>query len=122
MIERAPRQLAGLAFLVLAGLIAWGGTVDPAKASIRWIFVAVLGCFGMFSLFWKRATSQIERVYVKLIMLGIAIGSTAWLIPSSGSRALLAVAGVLVMLPLGLWILAWLRGRQTVGDDSHRPR
>ena len=84
--------------------------------------MVVLGCFGLFSLFWKRATSQIERVYVKLIMLGIAIGSVAWLIPSSGSRALLAVAGVLVMLPLGPWILAWLRGRQTDGDDSHRPR
>jgi len=45
MIERTPRQLAGLGFLVLAGLLAWGGTVDPAKASLRWIFVAVLGCF-----------------------------------------------------------------------------
>jgi hypothetical protein len=107
---------------VLAGLIAWGGTVDPGKASLRWIFVAVLGCFGILSLFWKRATSQIERVYVKMTMLGIAIGSVAWLIPSSGSRALLAVAGVLIVLPLGLWIRAWLHNRQTHGDDTHRPR
>jgi len=122
VIERAPRQLAGLAFLALAGLIAWGGTVDPAKASIRWIFVVVLGCCGFLSLFWKREASQIERVYIKMIMLGLAIGVVAWLIPSSGSQALLAVAGLLVMLPLGLWIRVWLRSRQSDGDDTHRPR
>ena len=106
--------MGGLAFLALAGVLAWGGTVDPAKASIRWIFVAVLGCCGVIVLLsdrmrWLRERERIEGAYLQMIMLGLAIGAAAWLIPSSGSPALLAVAGLLVMLPLGLWIWAWLR-------------
>jgi hypothetical protein len=121
------RRLGGLAFLALAGVLAWGGTVDPARASVRWIFVAVLGCFGVIVLFsdrmrWLRERERIEGAYLQMIMLGLAIGTVAWLIPSSGSQVLLVVAALLVMLPLGLWIWAWLRGRETDGDDTHRPR
>lgn len=125
MIER--RRLGGLAFLALAGVLAWGGTVDPAKASLRWIFVVVLGCFGVVVLLsdrlrWLRERDRIEGAYLQLIMLGLTIGTVAWLIPSSQSQALLAVAGLMVMIPLGLWIWAWLRGRERDGDDTHRPR
>lgn len=121
------RRLGGLAFLAVAGVLAWGGTVDPARASMRWIFVAVLGCFGVIVLLsdrirWLRERDRIEGAYLQMIMLGLAIGAVAWLIPSSGSQALLAVAGVLVMLPLGLWIRAWLRNNQTDRDDTHHPR
>jgi len=107
LIER-PR-LAGLGFLVLGGLLAWGGTVDPAKASIRWIFVVALASMGIVSL--------------RLQRLGrIAIGSVAWLIPANGSDALLAVAGLLVFLPLTLWGWSWLQGRRAQRDDPNRPR
>jgi hypothetical protein len=121
------RRLGGLAFLAVAGVLAWGGTVDPARASMRWIFVAVLGCFGVIVLLsdrirWLRERDRIEGAYLQMIMLGLAIGAVAWLIPSSGSQALLAVAGVLVMLPLGLWIRAWLRNKQTDRDDTHHLR
>ena len=121
------RRLGALAFLALAGVLAWGGTVDPAKASLRWIFVAVLGCFGVIVLLsdrmrWLRERDRIEGAYLQMIMLGLAIGAVAWLIPSTGSQGLLAVGGLLVMVPLGLWIRAWLRSRQTDGDDTHRPR
>jgi hypothetical protein len=121
------RRLGGLAFLALAGVVAWGGTVDPAKASIRWIFVAVLGCFGVIVLFsdrirWLRERDRIEGAYLQMIMLGLAIGVVAWLIPSNGSQVLLVVAGLLVMLPLGRWMWAWFRSGETGRDDTHRPR
>jgi hypothetical protein len=87
----------------------------------------VLGCFGVIVLLsdrirWLRERDRIEGAYLQMIMLGLAIGAVAWLVPSSGSQALLAVAGVLVMLPLGLWIRAWLRGKQADRDDTHHPR
>ena len=119
MIER-PR-LAGLGFLVLGGLLAWGGTVDPAKASIRWIFVVALASMGIVSLRLQRL-GRIERVYLQMIMVGVAIGSVAWLIPANGSDALLAVAGLLVFLPLTLWGWSWLQGRRAQRDDPNRPR
>ncbi len=119
MIER--RRLAGLGFLVLAGLLAWGGTVDPAKAALRWIFVVALASMGMVSL-RLRSLRRIERVYLQMIMLGVAIGSVAWLIPANGSDALLAVGGLLVFLPLALWVWSWLQSRQSKRDDANRPR
>ena len=118
------RRLGGLAFLVLAGVLVWGGTVDAAKAWIRWPVVVLLGCFGVIVLFsdrvrWLQERDQIEGAYLLMIMLGVAIAAVAWLVPSSGSKGLLAVGGLLVIIPLGLWILARLR----MGDDDpNRPR
>jgi hypothetical protein len=121
------RRLSGLALLALAVILAWGGTVDPTKAWARWLGVAALGSFGMISLFfdrmrWLPARDRIESAYLQMMMAGVAIGAVAWLIPSTGSRALLVVAGLLVVVPLGLWIRIWLRNRQTDHDDSHHPR
>jgi multisubunit Na+/H+ antiporter MnhG subunit len=118
------RRLGGLAFLALAGVLAWGGTVDTAQAWIRWPVVVLLGCFGVIVLFsdrvrWLRERDQIEGAYLLMIMLGLAIAAVAWLVPSSGSKGLLAVGGLLVIIPLSLWILARLR----MGDDDpNRPR
>jgi hypothetical protein len=121
------RRLSGLAFLALAVILAWGGTVDPTKTWARWLGVVVLGCFGVISLFsdrmsWLPARDRIESAYLQMMMAGVAIGAVAWLIPSSGSQALLVVAALLVVLPLGLCIRVWLRSRQTDHDDTHRPR
>jgi hypothetical protein len=122
MTER--RRLGGLALLALAGVLAWGGTVDPTRAWARWPAVSILGAFGVIMLFseriqWLQERERIEGAYLQMIMLGVAIGAVAWLIPSSGSRALLAVAALLVVIPLGLWIWARLR---TDDDDPNRPR
>jgi len=118
------RRLGGLAFLVLAGVLAWGGTIDPTRAWARWPAVVVLGCFGIVVLLsdrmgWLRERDRIEGAYFLMIMLGLAISAVAWLVPSSGSKGLLAVGGLLVMIPLGLWMLARLR---VDDDDPNRPR
>ena len=122
MTER--RRLGGLALLALAGVLAWGGTVDATKAWARWPAVVILGAFGVMMLVserirWLRERERIEGAYLQMIMLGIAIGAVAWLIPSNGSRALLAVAALLVVVPLGLWIRTRLRSDD---DDPNRPR
>ncbi|HEY3219468.1 MAG TPA: hypothetical protein VGJ80_01945 [Gemmatimonadales bacterium] len=114
-IER--RRLHGLLFLALAGLLAWGGTVDPAKASIRWVLVAALVCWGLVEMFfdripWLRERDRVERVYLQMISLGLAIAAVAWLIPANGSEALLGVGVLLVIVPLGLWIRLWYVRRQ----------
>jgi len=118
------RRLGGLAFLALAGVLAWGGTVDPTRAWARWPAVVVLGCFGVVVLLsdrmrWLRERNRIKGAYLLMIMLGLAIAAVAWLVPSSGSNGLLAVGGLLVMIPLGRWILARLR---VDDDDPNRPR
>ncbi len=122
MTER--RRLGGLAFLALAGVLAWGGTVDVAKAWVRWPVVVLLGGFGVIVVFsdrlrWLQERDRIEGAYLLMIMLGLAIAAVAWLVPSSGSKGLLAVGGLLVIIPLGRWIMARLR----IGDDDpNRPR
>jgi len=118
------RRLGGLAFLVLAGVLAWGGTVDPTRAWARWPAVVVLGGFGIVVLLsdrmrWFQERDRIEGAYLLMMMLGLAIAAVAWLVPSSGSNGLLAVGGLLVMIPLGLWILA---RRRVDDDDPNRPR
>jgi len=118
------RRLGGLAFLALAGVLAWGGSVDQTRAWARWPAVGVLGCFGVVVLLserirWLRERDRIEGAYLLMIMLGLAIAAVAWLVPSSGSKGLLAVGGLLVMIPLGLWIRA---RRRVDDDDPNRPR
>jgi hypothetical protein len=114
-------------FLALAGLLAWGGTVDPEKASVRWIAVAGLAFWGLISLFfphrsWLPDRATVEHTYLQMISLGVAITLTGWLIPSSGTTALLATGGLLVVVPLGAWIWLWYQRRETKRDDAHRPR
>ena len=118
------RRLGGLAFLALAGVLAWGGSVDQTRAWARWPAVGVLGCFGVVVLLsdrmrWLRERDRIEGAYLLMIMLGLAIAAVAWLVPSSGSKGLVAVGGLLVTIPLGLWILARSR---VDDDDPNRPR
>jgi len=118
------RRLGGLAFLVLAGVLAWGGTVASTRAWARWPAVVVLAGFGIVVLLsdrmrWFQERDRIEGAYLLMMMLGLAIAAVAWLVPSSGSNGLLAVGGLLVMIPLGLWILA----RRRLGDDDpNHPR
>lgn len=118
------RRLGGLAFLVLAGVLAWGGTVASTRGWARWPAVVVLGGFGIVVLLsdrmrWLQERDRIEGAYLLMMMLGLAIAAVAWLVPSSGSNGLLAVGGLLVIIPLGLWILVRRRLRN---DDPNRPR
>lgn len=118
------RRLGGLAFLVLAGVLAWGGTVASTRAWARWPAVVVLGAFGIVVLLsdrmrWFQERDRSEGAYLLMMMLGLAIAAVAWLVPSSGSNGLLAVGGLLVAIPLGLWMLARRRARD---DDPNHSR
>jgi hypothetical protein len=121
------RPLSGVLFLVLAAVLAWGGTVDPGKTSVRWIVAAALGGWGLLSLFservpWLRERDRLHHVYMQMIAMGLAIGAVGWLIPGSGSRGLIGIAGLMVFLPLGLLIWAWYQRKQATRDDTNRPR
>ena len=118
------RRLGGLLFLALAGILVWGGTIDPQKATARWIVVAALAIWGLLLLFDRmplRARDRIERVYAQIIGMGLAIAGVGWLVPDSGSNGLVGLGLVLIMLPLGLWLWNW-RQRRTRDDDPNRPR
>jgi hypothetical protein len=121
------RPLSGVLFLALAGVLAWGGTVDPGKTAVRWIVAAALAGWGLVSLFservpWLRERDRIDQVYAQMIAMGLAIGAVGWLIPGSGSRGLIGIAGLMVFLPLGLWIWVWYQRRQGKRDDTDRSR
>src|SRR5688572_9928049 len=102
---RPSRQLSGVLFLALAAILAWGGTVDPNKTIVRWIVVAVLAGWGIWTLGQER--TRIEQVYMQILALGVAIGAVGWLITASDSRGLMMVGGIMVLVAAGLLLWSW---------------
>ncbi len=115
------RRLSGVLLLALAGLLAWGGTVHPARVHLRWIVVLAMAAWGVFSLFQQRDRS-LERVYAEILAAGLAGAAVGWLIPGSGSRGLVGIGGLAVLAALGLLIWSWYRRRHEQRDDTNRPR
>ena len=115
---RPSRQLSGLLFLALAAVLAWGGTVDPGKSAIRWIAVATLAGWGIWTL--RQERSRIEQVYQQILAMGVAISAVGWLIPTSESRGLIVIGGILVLASAGLLLWSWVQQRRA-SDDANRP-
>lgn len=112
------RPLVGLMFLALAGVLTFGGNVDPGKSVVRWIVVAAMAAWGIYSLVEKR--DRIYRVYSQILAMGLAIAAVGWLIPGGDSRGLLVVGGLLVLVSLGLLVWSLVQRRQE--DDTNHPR
>jgi hypothetical protein len=104
------RRLSGVLFFALAGVLAWGGTVGPGKTTVRWIVVAAMVAWGIFTLFQER--DRIEHVYAQILAMGLAITAVGWLIPASESRGLVVMGGLLVLISLGLLLWSWYQRRQ----------
>jgi hypothetical protein len=113
---RPSRQLSGLLFLALAAVLAWGGTVDPARSTIRWIVVAAAAGWGIWTLGQER--TRIEQVYTQILALGLAISAVGWLIPTTESRGLMVVGGILVLAAGGLLLWAWMQRHAPPSDDD----
>ena len=106
-------------FLALAGVLAFGGTVDPAQSVVRWIVVAASVAWGFWTL--RQERTRIEQVYTQIVALGIAITAVGWLIPASASRGLMLLGGLLVILASGLLLWSWIQRRNRIDDDANRP-
>ena len=115
---RPSRQLSGVLFLALAGVLAFGGTVDPAQSVVRWIVVAASLAWGVWTL--RQQRTRIEQVYTQVLALGGAIVAVGWLIPASASRGLVLLGGLLVMLASGLLLWSWIQRRSRTDDDANR--
>jgi len=105
-------------FLALAGVLAFGGTVDPSLSVVRWIVVAASVAWGVWTL--RQERTRIEQVYTQVVALGIAIIAVGWLIPASASRGLILLGGLLVLLASGLLLWSWLQRRNQTDDDANR--
>lgn len=117
---RASRQLSGLLFLALAAVLAWGANVDPNKSIVRWIAVAALAAWGVWTL--RQERTRIEQVYQQILAMGFSIGAVGWLIPATESRGLLSIGGILVIGSTGLLLWSWIqRRRPAPNDDANRP-
>ena len=116
---RPSRQLSGLLFLALAAVLTWGGTVDPAKSTIRWVVVAALAGWGVSTL--RQERTRIEQVYMQVLALGLAISAVGWLIPTSQSRGLIVIGGLLVLASSGRLLWSWFERRTASDDDANRP-
>ena len=116
---RPSRQLSGVLFLALAGVLAFGGTVDPGQSVVRWIVVAASAAWGLWTL--RQERTRIEQVYTQILALGVAIAAVGWLIPASASRGLMLLGGLLALLASGLLLWSWIQRRNRVGDDANRP-
>ena len=116
---RPSRQLSGLLFLALAAVLTWGGTVDPAKSTIRWVVVAALAGWGVSTL--RQERTRIAQVYIQILALGLAISAVGWLIPTSQSRGLIVIGGLLVLASSGRLLWSWFERRTASDDDANRP-
>ena len=114
---RPSRQLSGVLFLALAGVLAFGGTVDPAQSVVRWIVVAASVAWGFWTL--RQERTRIEQVYTQVLALGLAIAAVGWLIPASASRGLILLGGLLVILASGLLLWSWIQRRNRADDDAN---
>jgi hypothetical protein len=117
---RPSRQLSGVLFLGLAMVLAVAGNVDPAKGLVRWIAVAAMAGWGIWSLTHER--TRIEHVYAQLLAAGLAGAAVGWLIPGSGSRGLVLLGGAFALLSAGLLAWSWLQRRNASNDDANHPR
>jgi hypothetical protein len=113
---RPSRQLSGLLFLALAAVLAWGGTVHPALSTIRWLVVAAAAGWGVWTL--RQERTRIEQVYVQILAMGLAISAVGWLIPTSQSRGLIVIGGLLVLASGGLLLWSWIQRRTPPSDDD----
>ena len=117
---RPSRQLSGVLFLALAAILAWGGSVDPRKGVPRWIVVAAMAAWGIWTLLHER--TRIEQVYAQILAMGLAIGAVGWLIPASGSRGLMMIGAILALISVGLLLWSWIQRRNAARDDIDRAR
>ena len=114
---RPSRQLSGVLFLALAGVLAFGGTVDPSQSVVRWIVVAASVAWGLWTL--SRERTRIDQVYAQILALGLAIAAVGWLIPASASRGLMLLGGLLVLIAAGLLLWSWIQRRYAPSDDAN---
>jgi len=112
------RQLSGVLFLALAAVLAWGGTVGPGKTTVRWFVALALAGWGVWTL--RQERTRIDQVYTQVLALGLAIGSVGWLIPASGSRGLMLIGGIMVLVSAGLLLWSWIQRRNASDDDADR--
>ena len=115
---RSSRQLSGLLFLALAAVLAWGGTVGAGKTTVRWFVALALAGWGIWTL--RQERTRIEQVYGQVLALGLAIASVGWLIPASGSRGLMLIGGIMVLIAAGLLLWSWIQRRNASPDDADR--
>jgi len=115
---RPSRQLSGVLFLALAGVLAFGGTVDPGQSVVRWIVVAASVGWGVWTL--RQERTRIEQIYAQILALGIAIAAVGWLIPASASRGLILLGGLLAIIASGLLLWSWIQRRTRADDDANR--
>lgn len=114
---RPSRQLSGVLFLALAGVLAFGGTVDPSQSVVRWIVVAASVAWGLWTL--RRERTRIEQVYAQILALGLAIAAIGWLIPASASRGLMLMGGLLAIIASGALLWLWIQRRNSADDDAN---
>ncbi len=112
------RQLSGVLFLALAAVLAWGGTVGPGKTTVRWFVALALAGWGVWTL--RQERTRIEQVYWQIFALGLAIVSVGWLIPASGSRGLMVIGGIVVLVSAGLLLWSWIQRRNASDHDADR--
>jgi hypothetical protein len=105
-------------FLALAGILAWGGTVDPRKSIARWIAVVALVAWAVWTLRHER--TRIEQVYAQILAMGLSVAAVGWLIPASGSFGLMMIGGILALVAAGLLLWSWIRRRNAVDDEPNR--
>lgn len=105
-------------FLALAAVLAWGGTVGPGKTTVRWFVALALAGWGIWTLRHER--TRIEQVYTQILALGLACAAVGWLIPASGSRGLMMIGGIIVLVAAGLLLWSWIQRRNASNDDPDR--